>query len=47
MVNPRREPAAVDVDGLEGATVLLGQGVSLTGSGVAVDGFGYAVLELA
>ncbi len=47
VVNPRREPAEVEVDGLKGATVLLGQGVELTPDGVRVDGFGYGALELA
>ena len=47
VVNPRREPARVSVEGLAGAEVLLGDGVELTDDGVQVDGFGYAVLELA
>ena len=47
VVNPRLEPAEVDVDGLEGATILLGHGVVVTPRGVRVDGFGYGALELA
>ena len=46
VVNPRREPASVEVGGLDGATVLLGEGVTVTAAGLDVDGFGYAVLEL-
>jgi len=47
VVNPRREPATADVPGLEGARLLLGRGVAVTGLGVRVEGFGYGVLELA
>lgn len=47
VVNPRREPAAVELDGLEGATMLLGRGVEVSATGLRVDGFGYGVLELA
>lgn len=47
VVNPRREPADVEVDGLDGATVLLGHGVDVRPTGLRVDGFGYGVLELA
>jgi alpha-glucosidase len=47
LVNPRREPAAVDVPGASEAKLLLGQGTRIDGSAVTLDGFGYAVLELA
>jgi glycosidase len=47
VVNPRREPADVEVDGIEGARLLLGQGVEVSATGLRVDGFGYGVLELA
>jgi len=46
VVNPRREPAVVELAEAAGAQVLLGSGVVIDGQRVQVDGFGHAVLAL-
>lgn len=45
VVNPRREPASVDVDRATGAHLVLGEGVTLEGSRVTVGGFGFGIWE--
>ena len=46
VVNPRREPASVDVDRAADARLLLGEGATVDGSRVTIGGFGYGVWEL-
>jgi glycosidase len=46
VVNPRREPARVQVPESVGAQVLLGEGVTLADGAVTAAGFAYAVLAL-
>ena len=46
VVNPRREPASVELDDMAPATPLLAAGVTLDGGGVRADGFGYGVFEV-
>jgi maltose alpha-D-glucosyltransferase/alpha-amylase len=45
-VNPRREPAELQVPDVGSARVLLGHGISVADDQLTVDGFGYAVLAL-
>jgi maltose alpha-D-glucosyltransferase/alpha-amylase len=49
VVNPRRDPAGADLDGISGrpATPVEAQGVRLLDGRVEVDGFGYGVFALA
>ncbi len=46
VVNPRREPGRVALEGARGGAMLLGEGVTLDGGAVTAEGFGYAVIEL-
>jgi glycosidase len=46
VVNPRRDRATLDADGLAGAEPLLTSGVSVAGNTVTAEGFGYAVFAL-
>ena len=46
VVNPRRQPATVEIAGLGSVRALLSEGVSLRGGRIDASGFGYAVFEL-
>jgi maltose alpha-D-glucosyltransferase/alpha-amylase len=47
VVNPRREPARLDVPEAAGAALVWGSGVQPSGAALDVAGFGYGVLTLA
>ena len=47
VLNPRREPARLDVDETAGAVLVWGEGVRPEGQALVLDGFGYGVLTLA
>jgi maltose alpha-D-glucosyltransferase/alpha-amylase len=46
VVNPRREPGRVSVDGLRAATPLVARGVKVAGDEITADGFAYGVFAL-
>ena len=46
VVNPRAEPAGLDLPELRGATLLLGRGATVQGDRLNMDGFGYGVFAL-
>jgi hypothetical protein len=44
-VNPRREPASVDLGEFAGAEQVWGSGASVDAGRLALEGFGYAILR--
>ncbi|GAA5189774.1 alpha-amylase family glycosyl hydrolase [Rugosimonospora acidiphila] len=46
VVNPRREPARITVDGLRPARALEARGVTVTGDELVADGFAHGIFEL-